>query len=128
MNQNLTDQKCSTLVDYTKLLKCEVEFMPKSPDKSETVRIKSSFAEFIREESKRLNLNFLETLYYIINVYRYEISQKSVLRTVELKQTQQQATLHTQEEEVKPKGENEPQNVNNTPTTDNDDDFYANCK
>jgi hypothetical protein len=102
--------------------------MPKSPDKSETVRIKSSFAEFIREESKRLNLNFLETLYYIINVYRYEISQKSVLRTVELKQTQQQATLHTQEEEVKPKGENEPQNVNNTPTTDNDDDFYANCK
>ena len=101
--------------------------MPKSPDRSETVRIKSSFAEFVREESKRLNLNFLETLYYIINVYRYEISQKSVLRTVDVVQTQHQTTVPTKEE-IKTKEENEPQNMNNAPTTDDDDDFYANCK
>ena len=97
--------------------------MPKSPDKSETVRIKSSFAEFIREESKRLNLNFLETLYYIINVYRYEISQKSVSRTVDVRQ----ATIATKEEEVKPKEKREPTTATNTGDTD-EDDFYENFK
>ena len=96
--------------------------MPKSPDKSETVRIKSSFAEFIREESKRLNLNFLETLYYIINVYRYEISQKSVLRTVDVVQTQHQTTVPMKESV-------ESTNLTNTSSSgDDDDDFYANCK
>jgi superfamily II RNA helicase len=101
--------------------------MPKSPDKSETVRIKSSFAEFIREESKRLNLNFLETLYYIINVYRYEISQRSVLRTVDVVQAQHQTTV-PEKEEVKPKGGDNLPTVTNSSTTDDDDDFYANCK
>jgi hypothetical protein len=96
--------------------------MPKSPDRSETVRIKSSFAEFVREESKRLNLNFLETLYYIINVYRYEISQKSVLRTVDVVQTQHQTTVPMKESV-------ESTNLTNTSSSgDDDDDFYANCK
>lgn len=44
--------------------------MPKSPDKSVSVRIKSNTAEFISAESKLLSMTFLETLYHIVSVYR----------------------------------------------------------
>jgi hypothetical protein len=97
------------------------------PDKSETVRIKSSFADFIREESLRLNLNFLDTLYYIINVYRYEISQKSVLRTVNAIQ-EQPATIIPPTHAVESKNTPESTKVTDTSTSDDDEDFYANCK
>ncbi|HEY9830869.1 MAG TPA: hypothetical protein V6D26_09830 [Stenomitos sp.] len=86
--------------------------MPKSPDKSETVRIKSSFAEFIREESKRLNLGFLDTLYYIINAYRYEITEKSVSRRLHETRSHQELSIPPKEEakpQEKIESKNEPE-------------------
>ncbi len=63
--------------------------MPKNrEDKSETVRIKSSFAEYIREESKDLNLNFLDTLYHIISVYRHAKYEATVRQIGLVKQEQ----------------------------------------
>ncbi|HEY9298088.1 MAG TPA: hypothetical protein VIQ31_17365 [Phormidium sp.] len=98
--------------------------MPKSPDKSETVRIKSSFAEFIREEGKRLNLGFLDTLYHIISVYRYEITEKKILQTVNETQAQQQTSI-APKEEARPQEKVEFKNETQTPKEDRND-FYDN--
>ena len=48
-------------------------------NKGKMIRVKSSAAEFIESQSKILNKSFLETLYYILNVYErdYVQSQKT---------------------------------------------------
>jgi hypothetical protein len=54
--------------------------MPKTEkgNQSEQVRIRTNYAVFIREEAERLNLNFLETLYHIINYYRINKGKKQL--------------------------------------------------
>ena len=50
--------------------------MTKQKDGSEQVRIKTDCAEYIRSESERLGKPFLQTLYWIVDQYRF--SQKGI--------------------------------------------------
>ena len=45
--------------------------MTKQKDGSEQVRIKTDCAEYIRSESERLGKPFLQTLYWIVDQYRF---------------------------------------------------------
>lgn len=50
--------------------------MTKGKDGSEQVRIRTEYAEFIREEGERLGKSFLSTLYWIVDNYR--VQQKGI--------------------------------------------------
>jgi hypothetical protein len=43
--------------------------MPEKSGKGKMVRLKTSAVKFIEEQSKILDKPFLETLYYILNIY-----------------------------------------------------------
>jgi hypothetical protein len=43
--------------------------MPEKSSKGKMVRLKTSAVRFIEEQSEVLNKPFLETLYYILNIY-----------------------------------------------------------
>ena len=45
--------------------------MTKQKDGSEQVRIKTDCAQYIRSESERLGKPFLQTLYWIVDQYRF---------------------------------------------------------
>lgn len=53
--------------------------MPKKPDKSKMVRIKSAIVEIIEEESLRLNMSFLDTMYFMLMDYHRSHHQSSPL-------------------------------------------------
>jgi hypothetical protein len=50
--------------------------MTKGKDGSEQVRIRTEYAEYIRNEGERLGKSFLSTLYWIVDNYR--VQQKGI--------------------------------------------------
>lgn len=68
--------------------------MPEKANRGKMVRLKTSAVKFIEEQSKILDKPFLETLYYILNMYERDYviqNQKTTsIETLELTELEQQ--------------------------------------
>ena len=75
--------------------------MTKQKDGSEQVRIKTDCAEYIRSESERLGKPFLQTLYWIVDQYRFSqqgISVAPINLTTNTPESTQSNTVQANQE------------------------------
>ena len=75
--------------------------MTKQKDGSEQVRIKTDCAQYIRSESERLGKPFLQTLYWIVDQYRFSqqgISVAPINLTTNTPESTQSNTVQANQE------------------------------